>query len=67
MQIWVHIKLKCKFLACKEACQESFKKGCRDKEKLWVTIVGTCESIVNVKIELKEDIKNIEFKFILFN
>ena len=33
MQIWVHIKLKCKFLACKEACQESFrKKAWRDKK-----------------------------------
>ena len=59
MQIWVHIKLKCKFLACKEACQESFrKKAWRDKKYMsYIVIVNP----VNVIIELRDLAKCNEY------
>jgi len=43
MQIRVHIKLKCKFLACKEACQESLRKKYGEIEKKY-KLHCPCES-----------------------
>lgn len=53
MQIRVHIKLKCKFLACKEACQESLRKKYGEIEKKNISYI-VLVNLVDVIIELNK-------------